>query len=306
MIDNIYSSAEFQEITEVNNSKGIHLSLLDASGVSCEAHGIIHNSVAKFGVLAPFWIPSFIEKHSDIKILDEQVSQLLRLSLEVSTSIEIRLPPSFYNSNIEVLKYLLLKNGFTISDVAIWQSIDVGKFQNGEVYEASLKHSARKVLKNFKKSCQGVLQEVDLKNHQMVEEAYNLINQNRKSIGTNLKYSLEYVLKLIQLEPLRIKIFVFQADNTPTAAAICHITSKNILYVAAWGDINTGLAYSPMYNFASSLVQYCIDNSLEYLDYGISSSLDDYNPGLFSFKKNIGCFATSQEKFIYQSEQLRD
>lgn len=300
MTENLYSSREFQSISEVPNVEEIHLVLFDSKLAESDIHGLISNKVAKFGLLAPFWIPSFLKRHSDIKTLDEYIHNLIEQCSNFSDGIEIRLAPSFYNSNIDTLKYLLLKNGFSVIESATWQCIALSDFKSEIEYETSLKHSSRKVINNFNKLYKGLMLEVDVKNISNVELAYSLINNNRKALGTNLKYSFEYLLKLIQIAPTKIKIFTFNVNDLPVAAAICHITDKDILYIAAWGDANHELTQSPMYSFASGLVKFCLDNHFQFLDYGISCSLAEFNPGLFSFKKNIGCFSTLQETFSYR------
>jgi|LakMenEpi03Aug12_release.lakeMendotaPanAssembly.Ray.scaffolds.fasta_scaffold404152_2 hypothetical protein len=302
MIENIYSSREFQGISEVPFTKEIHLDLLEAGFVENEIHGLLLDKTAKFGILAPFWIPNFLARHSDIKTLDEYVQNLIEQCSRYAHHIEIRLAPSFYNSNIDTLKYLLLKNGFKVSDIATWQCISISKFYNELEYESSLKHSSRKVINNFKKNYLSSMKEIDLDDAESIELAYCLINDNRKTFGANLKYSFDYLLSLIRIEPTRIKIFTFNVDEYPVAAAICHMTDKNVLYVAAWGDANHELTQSPMYLFASCLVKFCLDNRIQFLDFGISCTLAEYTPGLFSFKKNIGCFSTLQETFVYKKK----
>lgn len=299
MIDNIYSSREFQKISEVPNTKEIHLTLFESNAEVNEIHGLTLNKTATFGLFAPFWMPNFLGRHSDIKILNDYVHNLIAQCSSYANKIEIRLAPSFYNGNIDALKYLLQKNGFSISNVATWQYISLSGFKNAIEYESSLKHSSRKVINNFNKLYQSLMREVNLKDKGDVELAYSLINDNRKSLGTNLKYSFEYLLKFIEIEPTRIKIFTFNIDGQPVAAAICHITNKNVLYVAAWGDANHNLTQSPMYTFASNLVTFCLNNNIQFLDYGISCTLAEFAPGLFNFKKNIGCFSTLQETFLY-------
>ena len=300
MKENIYSSRAFQSISEAPNVEVIHLSLLESKGAEDEVHGLLLDKTAKFGLLAPFWIPSFLERQSEIKTLDKYVCDLIEQSSYCSRQIEIRLPPSFYNSNIDTFKYLLQKNGFVKSDVAIWQSISLGGYKDELEYELSLKHSSRKVINNFKKLHQGLIKEVDLKNKDTIKLAYSLINDNRRKLGTSLKYSFEYLLRLIELEPDRIKIFTFDVDKHAVAAAICHVTDSNVIYIAAWGDANHELSHSPMYSFASGLVKYCLSNNFQFLDYGISCTLKEFTPGLFNFKKNIGCFSTLQETLLYK------
>lgn len=304
MKENIYSTAEYQSISEVENAQKIILELPDSGNTDYTVHGMMHNGVVKFGMLAPFWWPRSLNDNSDINTINQFVLNLLGQSLKHAENIEIRLPPNIYNHNIDTLKYLLLKNNFKLKDIAIWQFIPLQNFQDGTSYESSLKHSSRKVLNNFRRKYNGKIKQVNLQDQVEVSLAYHIIVENRKSMGVNLKYSLAYLFRLIDIEYSRVKIFTFSVDDVELAAAICHITNDDVLYVAAWGDACHELSHSPMYDFAVEMVKFCLVNEIKFLDYGVSSTLDQYLPGLFSFKKNIGCFSTVQETFSYRLSEI--
>jgi hypothetical protein len=99
-----------------------------------------------------------------------------------------------------------------------------------------------------------------------------------------MKYSSSYLIDLMSNFEDQVKIFSIKIDSRLVAAAICHKTKENILYVASWGDYGHSLEYSPMYKFASELVGYCLENNFDYLNEFIDLFCKT-NKNLISFKK---------------------
>jgi|GEM_PF-4906061 len=300
-MENIYSTLAYQELSEVPNVQPVAHNLFGDQGKQSFVFGLKQHEVDFYGIYAPFWFPLFLAQNSDIKKLEECLDQLLQKTFfnNDTKKIIIRLPPYFYDESIEILSFLLEKNGFKQSNIALWQMMDLKGYDSKLSYTMKLKHSARKVLKKFDPAdiC---LERVDVCDTGDIKLVYDIINQNRINIGTNIKYSLNYLLSLISQFEAYIKIFLLKVKSRPVAAAICHQSSKNVMYVAGWGDSGHSLEYSPMYNFAAELVGYCIEKKYEYLDFGISSDLDLYTPNLLKFKQNIGCQTTSQRTFCLE------
>jgi len=295
---NIYSSESYQKISEIANIKPIHFSLFNSLDIGCQIYGLQLGDDSTYGIYAPFWLPNFAYLLNDPNKLEGYLIELIRLTKKTNPNgnITIRLPPYFYCKTIECINFLLEKIGFRTINHALWQMIDIRQFSSQSNYEGQLKHSSRKVLRKLL----GVSSQLELLNYKDIHgisSAYDLINKNRLSIGVSLKYSKNYLFNLNNNYEEKIKIFRFLVDEEPIAAAITHIAQNNILHVAAWGDSGHTLSASPMYKFASALVKYCLDNELDYLDFGISSDLKLYTPNLFKFKQNIGCDATTQKTY---------
>jgi len=298
MINNIYSSLMYQELCEASMVEVIQYKLF--GGIEKQNHifGLRKDCVDYYGIYAPFWIPNFVIQYSDFNKLETSLIELINRTKDArqTKKIVIRLPPYFYSKSIEILSFILEKNGFTITNNALWQMIDLKGYESKLCYEASLKHSARKVLK--KVNPQNIIfKEIEKVNHNEIILAHDLINQNRKSLGTEMKYSSSYLIDLMSNFEDQVKIFSIKIDSRLVAAAICHKTKENILYVASWGDYGHSLEYSPMYKFASELVGYCLENNFDYLDFGVSSDKDNLNLNLLKFKQNIGCETTLQKTY---------
>jgi predicted N-acyltransferase len=186
--------------------------------------------------------------------------------------------------------------GFNIVNIGLWQTIPCQGISNKSSYIDSLKHSSRKVIKKFRDHSVSLL-EINKSDSENIKATYDLINKNRLKIDTRLKYTLSYLIKLIESFPTNIRLFFLKVNEESVAAAICHVTQDKIMYVAAWGDYGHQLEYSPMYNFAAELVDLCLQEGIHYLDFGISSDLNLYTPKLHSFKQNIGCETFLQNTF---------
>jgi hypothetical protein len=301
MIQNIYSIKKFCEITEVPGAKLVEARVI-VGKQAINTFGIGVDRTVNYGIYSPFWMPNEIETFT-IEELDAFSKHLIEQSLMRGSydTIKIRLPPAFYGSNVGLFKFQLMRHGFSVSNLAVWQAIDCSKYQSNKDYESLLKHSSRRVLNRFQENFHSECREVDPTEDNNLEHVHDMLNENRKQLGVSLKYTKEYLKKLASIAPDQIKLFEFVVGGLCVAVALCQKVADDILYVAAWGDARHDLPYSPMYTFSSELIAYCIKEKIDYLDFGISSALDLYTPGLFNFKKNIGCFYTCQDTLVLKT-----
>ncbi len=296
-MNNLYSTLKYNEISEVDGNRPLHFELFSSIEPYNQVYGVTSQNQAYYGLNSPFWLPNFLYQYSNIEKIEDSFAQLIEQCKNQSLDkITIRLAPHFYQNSIVSSEFILKKMGFNIVNTGLWQTIPCQSISNKTSYIDSLKHSSRKVIKKFKDHSINLV-EVNNSDITNIETTYELINKNRLSINTKLKYTLSYLLKLIDSFPNNIRLFCLKVDEESVAAAICHITQDKIMYVAAWGDYGHQLEYSPMYNFAIELVDLCLQEGIHYLDFGISSDLNLYTPKLHSFKQNIGCETFSQNTF---------
>lgn len=292
----LYSTRDFCEISEVPNSCTVEYGFALSNNLELKFFGLKCGDISNYGIFSPFWDPKFLEL-SNIDEIGLLVKKIIDVNLSSGIKvIKIKLPPSFYANGIDLAKFHLIKSGFKIIDYSLWQTLDLTSYKTFASYESSLKNSSRRRCREYDDDAQ--LELID--NQSSLESVYDLIACNRIRLGTSLKYSTGYLYKLINTFPDRVRIFKFHVRGRYVAAAICHLTADDKLYVASWADDLHGLTHSPMYKFASNLVEYCIENEIRYLDFGISSSIGLFTPGLFKFKTNLGCFTSVQETFIYE------
>ena len=304
-MENIYSTLAYQKLCEVPSMQIIEQRLFKSMEPQNFIFGLRSHSTDFYGLYAPFWLPNFMVQHSKYEKLESCLTELIELTKMggETKKIKVRLPPHFYNNSIEMLNFIMEKYGFTQVNNALWQMIYINDYEFIDHYEEGLRHSARKVLKKtYKKEV--ILTEIFYSDQKKISFAYDLINENRKKNNAKIRYSKNYLIKLMLEFGAHIKIFTLEIDAKIVAAAICHKTTENIMYVASWGDHGHDLGYSPMYKFASELVQYCIEKKYKYLDFGVSSDKQTENLNLLQFKKNIGCNTTSQTTFVLEFGNL--
>ncbi len=296
-MNNLYSTLKYNQISEIEGNSPVHFELFESIEPYNQVYGAISQNQAYFGLHSPFWLPNFLYQYSNIEKIEESFIQLIEQCKNQSLDkVSIRLAPHFYQNSIVSSEFILKKMGFNIVNTGLWQTIPCQTISNKTAYIDSLKHSSRKVIKKFNDYSVSLI-EVDRTAIKNIESTYELINKNRLKINTKLKYTLTYLIKLIESFPTSIRLFKLMVDEEFVAAAICHITQDKIMYVAAWGDHGHQLENSPMYNFAAELIDLCLHEGIHYLDFGISSDLNLYTPRLHSFKQNIGCETFSQNTF---------
>ena len=77
-------------------------------------------------------------------------------------------------------------------------------------------------------------------------------------------------------------------ENKVIAYAVCVKIRRDILYVLYWGEDFDHRKNSPVVFLAKSIIDFCIDNKITYLDAGISSLNGDLDQGLYDFKSRLG------------------
>lgn len=295
MSECLYSSEKYHDISTVLGVEKFQFS------ISEKINGFRSGDEVFFGIYAPFWYPNFIKNHSDYLSHNEFAQAFVRNNEQENIKITyIRLPPSFYDHSIDLLEFFLIKQGFIIENIALWQTIPLMKYSSSNEYEADLKHSARKVLKKFS-SMDVIFEKIENNDYLKLKTAFSIVEENRLKKGLYLKYNFDYLTSLIEAFPDLIKVFTLKINGKYVASAICHQSADNILYVAAWGDSRHALLASPMYTFASKLIDFSINANYDYLDFGISSDLRSENEKLFSFKRNIGCTPYTQKTLKRQN-----
>ena len=297
-MDNIYSSKNFNDISDVKNSECISIRLFDSDREENLIHGLKVNNELFFGVYAPFWLPNFIHKTSDLIKLENYLDEIIRQVIKKKyKSISIKLAPDFYSKNVNILNYLIEKKKFKQQNNILCGYIPLFEIKNLNDYVNSLIYSSRRNLKRYNKN-DFKIESINLDDEKKIKISYDLIDRNRKNIGKKLSYSFSHLKKLILAEKKKIQIFDFYYQKKHIAAAICHQTSKNILYVANWGDHKgDDLKFSVMYNFCYEIIKYCLEKKIEILDLGHSICNENHTDGNFQFKKNLGCTFAAQKLF---------
>ena len=206
--------------------------------------------------------------------------------------IEITLPPAFYDPNhISTLEQALIFNEFKPYYCDLNYHFPLSTFNDS--YVSNIKHQARK---NLNSSLTHDLKFERCDTDGAIEQAYQVIKENRASKGYPLKMSLENLTKTSE----KVKIDYFMVShqmNTPVAAAVCFFVKQDIVQVVYWGNLPDANYLRPMNFLSYRLFEYYKKQNIRYIDIGPSTEKGSPNFGLCDFKQSIGCIASTKYTF---------
>jgi hypothetical protein len=221
-------------------------------------------------------------------IPDEQVFNefLKNKFVKNSSYLVIRFPPCYYrpenfSPQIEFFKNLKVKN-YTVD---LNQHVDLSKWK----YE-DLSHGNRKKMRQFQESL-GKFSQIGPSDF---VEAYEILLESRKRLGTTLSIEKERLEKEIRKEDGVYKLFASKIANNITAVALTVQIDDETEYVLYWGDSIKYRSFSPVVSLFLGLRESFIDQRIRTIDLGVSSVSGITNPGLYRFKKNLGALESER------------
>ena len=129
-------------------------------------------------------------------------------------------------------------------------------------------------------------------------DVYQLISKTLTRKGYSVSMTYEYLFKTISLMPTKYLLFGLFDKSKLISATVSVCISQEILYNFYHADDSSYRTSSPLVRLIQEIYIYCQQNGIGILDLGISSENGLINPGLFNFKKNLGC--ASSEKNTYR------
>ena len=200
-----------------------------------------------------------------------------------SSEIDIKLQPFSHDISLcSICLNILLRLNFSVISYDLNYSLRV----DNDLFLSKVSYGNRKKIKQCLRGGFYV-SKLDINKY---DEAYKVIESNRKSKGYPMTMDLSAFLEMSRTFPDRIHCFaVFNpSDLSIIAASICISINSDILYVFYWGDVLSNLSYSPITFLASKIYDFAKENSYSTLDIGTSSINSNPNYGLINFKKNMG------------------
>jgi hypothetical protein len=117
--------------------------------------------------------------------------------------------------------------------------------------------------------------------------AYALLAENRRAKGRRLALSLDYVRRVRDALPGRVRAFLLSHGGWPCAAALLYQLAPGRELVVYWGDAGHALPRSPMNLLSLRLVEVALAEGSRTLDLGISSVEGVPDQGLIQFKRSL-------------------
>lgn len=198
--------------------------------------------------------------------------------------IQITLPPLFYDIRaITLFANSLYSHNYVLSQFNLNFHLNLKRLFVDN-YPNLLPRNARK---NLKIALTSNLMFIQCCNQQCIDEAYEIIKENRAYKNKPLRMSLEQVKSTMLL--VEHEVFVVSHKDICVAAAfVFHINSK-IAQVIYWGDRPNHSELKSINYLSFKLIEFYGERNFETLDIGTSTEDSVANTGLCNFKESIGC-----------------
>ena len=129
-------------------------------------------------------------------------------------------------------------------------------------------------------------------------KAYDLIADSRLRKNYTMSMDLPDLAETFSKFPDNYFLFGVSYKEKIIAAAVVIKVSPPIWYCFYWGDDLDYRAHSPITFLIYELYNLAKERGVTWLDLGTSSDKGIINPGVFSFKKSLGCQVTARHTFI--------
>ncbi len=281
-----YTSAPF---CELNASKVKHVAYLAAfEGEEVLAGIVLGRRDAHSPYRSPFSAP-FGGLDAARKLRIEEICEVYKLVSEYcgNAGPEIALPPvSYAPAWISQQVYALNALG---ARQELWLN-HLYELRNPRPFEDLLSYKMRQHLRRARRS--GF--EADFS--PALEEAYDVIRRNRSERGYPLAMSLDDLRATAAIIPQ--EYIVLRHEGQPVAAAISYRVAPGVLQLIYWGHLSACRGKYPMVALADALYSHAVDQGIELLDLGPSTSVSAPNDSLADFKESVG--ARPALKFLFR------
>ena len=280
-----FNTSEFLALKKFKYSRFI---LKNEDGVAAEINFTISHKVAISGYQATFGSFNIYAgiTNSALEFFLRKIQQeLAEAGVE---QIEIRHWPAAYLLS-DIVESALLGSGFRSICEDINQHLSISAVS----FTSKIRHSERLKLAQCYRQGFSFKQE----GPEALISVHDLVVKTlvRKSFPVTM--SLEALTEGFQAKPESYLIFSVYDDHQLIAAAISLVINSSILYNFYHADNQNYRNFSPTVMLLEGIYQYCQNNNYSILDLGISSEKGITNEGLFNFKRNLGCEASSKHIF---------
>ena len=207
-----------------------------------------------------------------------------------ATEIHYLLPPMYLSPGfISRTHYLLQSCGYLNYRTDLNYHLEV----SNTLFENKLSKSKRKGLRKH------IMQEVTTKKlgNMDFDSLYDLLQNNRKMLGTELSMKKDELLALLSQFPDKILLVGSYFQEALVSAAFCIKIRADTLYVFYWGNQPSFELANPILPIAQFLYKWCQQEKISYLDLGTSTIGAEKNWNLMFFKKSLGASETIKCRF---------
>jgi Acetyltransferase (GNAT) domain len=247
--------------------------------------GVVEGDEFRSGHSAPFGGPDFVRDAETARNVGEALAAAVtRLEGEGIRRIRVKARPAFYSGSEAAVQFALLNLGFAVERCELNFHIDLDGIADAGGYLARLRSPARRALRHAAEEPFALTQ---ARTEGDWARAYGILAENRRVKGRRLALSLDYVRRVRDALPGRVRAFLMTHGGWPCAAALVYRVAPARELVVYWGDAGHALPRSPMNLLALRLVELALADRVTTLDLGISSVDGVPDQGLIQFKRSV-------------------
>ncbi len=200
--------------------------------------------------------------------------------------------PDFYNQEIsDIIRDCYVENGIELNVSDRNQHLPVST----AIFSSVILSDERRRLNNcFKRGFSG-----EMGNFSRLREAYKLLVMARKRKNYPEAMPYDELERMFLLHPDHYLLFTTMDDDKIIAAVISIRINANIVYNFYHADHEDYLNFSPTVMSINFVYAYCQENSIPFIDLGISSLDGEINEGLYRFKRELGAIDSHKKRFLW-------
>lgn len=292
----VFESVTFNELNAHKCKRILYLVITDDGGKSRFGliAGLRQDGVVRVPFSAPFSLFTRIRKNNKVDDYHAAVQALVSYGQSRNGIKEIcfTLPPTFYDETcIADLANAFFTNKFLLEKFDLNFHFELGSFTEKYLEEIDIK-ARQKLRSSFKAGLTFEKVETGLD----VQEAYDIIRNNRTSKGYPLNMSYEDVVKTIHIIEADFFIVRDSAHQGVASAMVFHVT-KDIVQVIYWGNVEGSDDLKPMNFLSYKVFEHYKKRGMRMVDIGPSTDNSIPNFGLCDFKQGVGCVTRAKYSF---------
>jgi hypothetical protein len=259
--------------------------------------GVVADGVFVSGHSAPFGGPDLVEETPAVEdVLGLFTGALAALKADGLRQVRILARPPVYSAAEPLLEYAQFQLGFTVAHCDLNQHVDLT--------------GASDVLSLFKDRRRRYVRAALEQQHDVIEvdggedltTLHRIIADNRLAHGRPAGLPRDYLERMKQEFPDRVRLVLLRQEGVPVAAAVVYRVLSDIDQVVHWADAvdpAQGGRNSPMGLLAYLVLTESLRTGARIVDLGPSSEKDGSpNLGLVRFKRSVGAVPGTRKVLV--------
>ena len=212
--------------------------------------------------------------------------------------VEITPIPSFYteNGNTESFEFELCRRGFQLQDSEL---VLTARLMSGQKFPLNL--FTRSGKKNFAKSMKsGVTVECSNDFRSAVDLFYPILVENRKRFNARPTHSYSEILKLKELFPERIHLFLGTLKNRILCGSLVFSVTRDVINTFYIADTPEARDYRATNGLVGYIYVWSLDRGIKWVDFGPSSFGIEPHSTLIRFKETLGGTGRIKRHYVWK------